>query len=428
MIMKHLLLRRPVFAWVMYDWANSAYTTLAITVLVAYIQRVVYPSDLWGTTGVIVWAWGISFSMLLGAMLSPVLGSIADTAKTKRLWLGITALSGSAASILLGIVHPSHYLLITCLFVFANLMLELSLGIYDGFLPEIVQLDETRSASAWGYGIGYLGGGLALFLAMLILQYGTAIGSNSMSDRLQTSLVLMGSWWGFFSLPAVIILRDQNRTHQQTRRLVGVLKDSMTDVGETLWAIKRHLSLMLFLFSFLFYNDGVQTVISQASSFALQELAFPESDLMAVILMIQFLAFPGALLVSKLSDWVGSKATLLLCLAVWNIVLVAAYFVETMVGFWWMAAVIAIVLGGTQAVSREVMAAMIPKGESAKYFGFFLFSGKSTSFLGTFSFGLIVALTDSTRMAIVGLIPLFFLGALLLWRVTVPETNLRPKN
>ncbi len=160
----HLLHDKRIFCWAMYDWANSAYTTLLITVLVAYVQRVVFPSEQWGRTGAVVWAWGISLSMFLGAILSPFIGAIADAQGNKRRWLAITALSGSTAAILLGIVPPRMYVLVVILFVFANLMLELSLGIYNGFLPEIASEQEMNNASAWGYGLGYLGGGIALVL------------------------------------------------------------------------------------------------------------------------------------------------------------------------------------------------------------------------------------------------------------------------
>lgn len=413
----HPLRDKRVFCWAMYDWANSAYTTLLITVLVAYIQRVVFPMEQWGRTGAVVWAWGISLSMFLGAVLSPIVGAIADAQANKRRWLAITALSGSIAAVLLGVVPPRMYVLVVILFVSANLMLELSLGIYNGFLPEIVSEDRMNSASAWGYGLGYLGGGLALVLAMLLLQFGGSIGLETMSGRLRASLVLMGVWWGIFTIPALLVLRDQGERGKTRLTLQETIRAAGIDVAQTIRSLRRRVPLALFLLSFLFYNDGVQTVISQASTFALQELSFPEADLMAVILMIQFLALPGSLITGKLADKFGEKPTLLGCLLVWCFVLAAALFVHDKLGFWILAAVIALVLGGTQSVSRSMMAVMIPGGQNAQYFGFFNLSGKATSFIGTFLFGAIVAATGSSRMAVFGLLPLFAVGALLLWKV-----------
>lgn len=403
--------------WAMYDWANSAYTTLLITVLVAYIQRVVFPIDAWGHTGAIVWAWGISLSMFLGAILSPIVGAIADAQANKRRWLAITAFSGAIAAILLGIVPPTMYALVVVLFVFANLMLELSLGVYNGFLPEIVEEKQVNSASAWGYGLGYLGGGIALVLAMLLMHFGGRLGLATMASRLQCSLVLMGVWWGIFTIPAIVVLRDKDIRSRSNASLTKTIRGSFKDVAQTLRDLRKHMALAVFLLSFLFYNDGVQTIISQASTFALQELAFPEAELMAVILMIQFLAVPGAIFVGRCADWFGKKRTLMVCLSFWCVVLVTALFVTSQIGFWLLAAGIALVLGGTQSVSRSLMSTMIPLEQNAQYFGFFNLSGKATSFLGTFLFGAIVAATGSSRVAIFGLLPLFLIGAALLWKV-----------
>ncbi len=417
----HPLRNRKLFCWAMYDWANSAYTTLLITVLVAYIQRVVFPVDDWGTTGAVVWAWGISLSMFLGAVLSPIIGAIADAHANKRGLLAITALGGSTASILLGIVPPDMYVLVVVLFVTANLMLELSLGVYNGFLPELVSDEQMNSASAWGYGLGYLGGGLALVLAMLLLQFGDSLGLDSMTSRLQCGLVLMGVWWGLFSLPILLFVPDKQPATVTGTSSGQVIRRGLADVVQTMRSLRSNVPLALFLLSFLFYNDGVQTVISQASTFALAELAFPEADLMAVILMIQFLAIPGSLIVGKCADWFGQKPTLMACLFVWGVVLLAALFIQTKLEFWLLAAAIAFVLGGTQSVSRSMMAMMIPTQQNAQYFGFFNLSGKATSFLGTFLFGAIVATTGSSRWAVFGLLPLFAIGALLLWKVNRPK-------
>lgn len=406
----------------MYDWANSAYTTLLITVLAAYIQRAVFPNEQWGHTGAVVWAWGISVSMLLGALLSPIVGAIADAHNNKRVWLAVTAISGAVASMLLGVVPAKMYVIVVTLFVFSNLMLELSLGIYNGFLPEIAEESQFNSASSWGYGLGYLGGGIALLLAMMLMQFGEHLGVDT-TIALQWCMLLMGAWWGIFTIPALVVLRDEPACRSD-KSLYNTIQVSFRDVAITLRGLRKNLALGLFLLSFLFYNDGVQTVISQASTFALQELAFSETALMTVILMIQFVAVLGAVFVGWCADWCGRKRTLLACLFVWGSVLTAALFIETQNGFWFLAFAVAIVLGGTQSVSRSFMATMIPSGQNAQYFGLFNLSGKATSFMGTFLFGAIVAATESSRVAIFGLLPLFGIGAWLLTKVTeTPQTG-----
>ena len=419
-----LLLDRRVLCWAMYDWANSAYTTLIITVLIAYIQRCVFPASIWGSTGPVVWAWAIAASMFLGAVLSPIVGAMADAQNGKRRWLALTALTGSGASVMLGLIPTNHYVVIVCLFILANLCLELSLGVYNGFLPEIVDESDVNFASAWGYGLGYLGGGIALLMAMGLMQFGDSLGLPSMESRLRASLVFMGVWWALFTLPAILVLGDRTRSDSGVDRPDASFRtsfvQSLREVMSTLRRLRTNVPLAFFLLSFLFYNDGMQTIISQASTFALSELQMPEMELMGVILMIQFLAMPGAIGVGLIADHVGKKPTLLGCLAVWGLTLIAALWITGAVGFWLLAAVIALVLGGTQAVSRSLMTEMIPNQQNAQYFGFFNLSGKATSFIGTFLFGAIIAATGSSRIAIVGLLPLFMIGALLLGRVRVP--------
>ena len=213
--------RREVIAWACYDWANSAYTTLAITVLVAYIQRVVFPPDRWGTTGAVVWAWGISLSMLCGALLSPIVGAMADARANKRVWLGGTALAGAAAIMLLAVVPETWYVLIVVLFFTGNLMLELSLAVYNAFLPEISDEADYDRVSAWGYGLGYVGGGLALAVVMVVLTYGDQIGLTEMPSRLRWGLGFTSVWWAIFTLPAILILRDRGHPVRRPNRAGG---------------------------------------------------------------------------------------------------------------------------------------------------------------------------------------------------------------
>ena len=410
--------RAEIFAWALYDWANSAYSTLSITILVAYIQKVVLP----GKPGVVVWAWGISLSMLIAAVLSPLLGAMADATSSKRKWLAATALPGAAAAMLLGFVRPEWTVAVVALFVLASLMFELSLGFYNGFLPEITDEQTINMVSAWGYALGYLGGGLALVVAVLVMRFGENLGLPDTTSQLRAGLFIMGSWWAVFTLPTLWILRDRDPPPHQKPPLGRLARDAFGEVGRTLRNVRAYRMLALFLVGYLFYNDGMQTVISQASTFALQDLDFTTGDLIGLILMIQFVAMPGAMLMGLVADrLLGQKSTLVLCLAVWVALVVAAFFVTAKWQFWILGAVLALVLGGTQSVSRAIMGRMTPPGRSAEFFGFFNLSGKATSFLGTFLFGLIVYLTGSARMAILSLLVFFLIGLALVARINIEK-------
>ncbi len=398
--------RREIFAWAMYDWANSAYSTLSITILVYYIKAVVVPGQ-WGT---VVWAWGISLSMLVAALLSPILGALADANASKRWWLAATALPGAAAAMLLALVPPESAWLVIGLFVTVCLLFELSLGFYNGFLPEIADEKNLNRVSAWGYALGYLGGALALLLALIVKTFGQSLGLPELADQLRVGIFIMGLWWGLFTLPTIWVLRDRGTAPKQKLPPCRAVAQAVGEVGHTLRNIRLYKTLSLFLLAFLFYNDGIQSVISQSSTFAMDILSFSPGELIVLILIIQIVALPGALLIGHLADRIGQKPTLVLCLAVWIALIIVAYHITSKTQFWVLGMVLALVMGGTQSVSRAIMGLMTPPERSAEFFGFFNFSGKATSFLGTFLFGLIIARTGNPRLAILSLLVFFLLG------------------
>lgn len=422
----HTIMRRDVLAWCCYDWANSGYTTLVITVFVVYLQRVIFGDESWGNTGPVVWAWGVSASMLVGAVLSPLLGALADAQGSKCKWLAITALSGAMACVAMALVPTDAVWIATACFVFANLCLELSLTVYNGFLPEIAHDEEMNRVSSAGMGWGYFGGGLWLSLAMLVLSFGEQLGITEMSTRLRWCIAGTGVWWALFTIPTLWMLRDKRPAGRGNVGLVAATKLAAHDAVATLLQVRRFATLAIFLVAFLFFNDGIQTVISQSSTFALQEVNFTESELLGVILMVQFLAVPGALLIGRLADAKGQKAALVVCLMIWIGLLISAWFVSTKTAYWMMAAGVALVLGGTQAVSRAIMGVLTPEVHAAKFFGFFNLSGKTTSFMGTFLFGAVIAWTGSSRLAVVNLLVFFVIGLVILAYVNI-ERGIRQR-
>jgi UMF1 family MFS transporter len=406
----------------MYDWANSAYSTLSITIVFQYLTTVVFPPEsIWGPT---VYAWGIALSMFTAALLSPILGALADARANKRKWLAFTSLCGAGAAVVMALAPPELPWLVTILFVTVGLMFELSLGFYNGFLPEIADQHRINRVSAWGYALGYLGGALALVLAICVTLFGNRFGLPELSGQLRGGILIMGLWWGLFTLPTLWVLRDRGQPRQQGLPVAAAVGVAISEVGHTLGNVRRYRMLALFLLGFLLYNDGVQTVISQASTFATKtpEIHFDTRELILLVLMVQVLALPGALLVGVLADRIGQKPTLMICLAVWVGLLVVAYFVNSQAQFWALGVVLAMVLGGTQSVSRAIMGTMTPPSRTAEFFGFFNFSGKATSFLGTFVFGLIYQLTGgNTRPAVISLMVFFLAGWALVAMVDVQK-------
>ncbi|MEA1950266.1 MAG: MFS transporter, partial [Planctomycetota bacterium] len=298
------------------------------------------------------------------------------------------------------------------LFVLTCFFFEISLGFYNGFLPEIADENSMNRVSAWGYALGYLGGTLALLLALAVKIMGPDWGLVEVSTQLRVGIFILGAWWGLFTLPTLWVLRDKGRDEVADESLPfgKAMRRAMGRTVDTIRHLRRYQMLAIFLAGFLLYNDGIQTVISQASVVADKVIGFEMQELIYLILMIQLVAMPGAMFVGFLADRLGQKRTLMGCLAIWVCLVVCAYFVTTKLEFWALGVVLALVLGGTQSVSRAMMGMMTPKTRTAEFFGFFNLSGKATSFMGAFLFGLITWLTGNMRLSMLSLLVFFIVG------------------
>ena len=430
---------KEIFAWAMYDWANSAYTTLSITVLMYYITGFVLApdSDAVGAAvrfaaglnlhlapkdfGDAFWGFGLAASMFVAALMSPVLGAIADARASKRWWLAVSAFSGAACAVLLYFVPHQMTILTIGLFLMMGVCFDISFGFYNGFLPELSDEESIDRISAWGYALGYLGGGLALAIAVLVLNMGDTFGIVGQLAQLKFGILIMGLWWGGFTIPTVMILRDRGTPRVQRQSVAQTTRLALHEVANTLRHIRRYRTLVLFLIAFLFFNDGIQTVIGQSSLFAKKDLGFEPAELVILILVFQFVCLAGALIVGFIIKQLGQKKTLLLYLSVWVVVLAGAYYVETKIQFWYLSFVLGIVIGGTQSVARAIMGLITPKHRSAEFFGFFNFSGKATSWMGSAMFGTMIHLTGSARLAIVSLIVFFVIGLLLVTKIDIAQ-------
>jgi UMF1 family MFS transporter len=399
----------------MYDWANSAYSTLLITIVMSYLQEFVLP----GGRGVVAYAWGIGAAMFLAAVLSPIVGALADANRSKRTWLGAMALTGAAAAVLMAVVPLGCPWLILLLFVVMNVAFELALVPYNGFLPEIADETTINRVSAWGFALGYAGGAVPLLAAGMLILWGPQLGLHDAPSQHRAGILLLGLWWGVFSLPALLVLRDRGRRPERPEPLLRAARSALREVGRTLASVRRYRVLALFLLAYLFYNDGIQTLITQATTLASREFAFSTLDLFYLVLAIQCAALPGALVVGRVADRVGQKATLLGCLLVWIALPIAAALTRQKWHIWMMGLALAAVMGGTQAVSRAVVGVLTPPPRAAEFFGFFNLSGKAGAWMGPALFGAIVAWSGNVRLACLGILVFFVVGWCLVARVHV---------
>ena len=392
-------------AWALCDWANSAYTTLLITILVTYLQQFVMPGD----AGVRAYAWGLALSLASAAWLSPIFGAMADAHANKRTWLLAMSFAGAMGSIAMGLIPTHMSWTFVALFFLTNLCFEFSFSFYNSFLLDIADEESMNRLSGYGYAAGYLGGGLALLVAILVLWIGGRCGMTTVTG-LRVSLVMMGVWWGVFTLPAALLLHDRVRPRGQPSGPVATAIHALREVGRTLSNIRAYSMLALFLLGFLIYNEGIQTVMNQAAVFGREVLDMSAGELGLVVLMIQFVATPAALAVGWIADAWGAKRTLVGCLMIWCVILVCAYFTTQRWQFWCLGVVLSLVMGGTQSVSRAVMGSMTPRAKTAEFFGFFNLSARAVAMVGPILFAEVLVRTGNANLAILSLLGFIVVG------------------
>lgn len=432
--------KREIFGWTMYDWANSAFSTTVVTALLGpYIlalgEASTQPLRFLGTNiePAAVFPFSASLSVLLQVVFLPLLGTIADCTPLKKRLMMAFAYTGGFATILLFFAQADMPLWGTngavvygsILFIIANLAFGAAIVFYNSFLPEIASPETRDTVSSRGFAAGYLGGGLLLLanLGLLLLLDDTAL-------AVRISLASAGVWWILFTF---IFPQRRLRQRPPARSVPpgeGLVSHGFKEVLQTfgdLWRL--YPQTLRYLIAYLVYNDGIQTVIVVATAFAADELGVATQTLLILVLMIQFIAFGGALLFGRMATRIGAKKSIVINLVVWSALVIYAYaFLNNEVQLFVMGAVLGVILGGSQALSRSLFSQMIPSDQEAKYFGFYEISERGTSWIGPLVFAAAVQLTGSQRVAIISLIIFFVLGLLLLLRVNVREAMLEAGN
>ena len=428
-------------SWYWYDWANSAYVTTTATVLIGpYLTAVAKAAACPGlpdggacTTDLDVLGvpvspgslvpYTLTVSTIISAVVLIFVGAIADRSPRPTRLLGAFAWAGALAGSALFLVAGSSWQLGVVLLVLANLCLGSSLVIYDSLLCRIAAPDERDRVSSRGWALGYAGGGLLLALNFVLLNVHDALGlTQGMAVRV--SLLSAGLWWGGFTLVPVLGLRDvRGTTATPVARQAGVVGGSLRQLARTFGELRQYPQTLLFLLAYLFFNDGIQTVIGTSSLDGTEELKFAQSTVLGVFLLVQFIAFGGALLFGRLARSYGARRVVLASLVLWTLVVTIAFFVpaRALGVFVALAVLIGIVLGGSQALSRSLYSQLIPRGREAEFFSLYQAMERGTSWFGTLVFGLVHQVTDSYRWAIVALIAFFAVGGVLLARVRMRE-------
>ncbi|MCZ2825919.1 MULTISPECIES: MFS transporter [unclassified Modestobacter] len=423
-------LRRERAGWYSYDWAMSVFNTSVTTVFLApYLTSIaeaaadadgrIHPLGISVPTG--SWfGYVLSLSVVLQVLVLPITGAIADRSGAKRQLLATFAAVGSLCTMSLFFVAGERYLLGAVLFIAANLSFGAATVVYYSWLPDLAGPDERDAVSSRGWACGYLGGALLLAGNLALFSQYESLGLTE-GEAVRICLASAGLWWAGFTLVSVSLLR--NRQPRESAVVVGprqgALAGGFRQLAATLRDLRRYRLTLWFLGAYLLFNDGVQTIIGVSAQYGAEELDLDQSTLISAILLVQVVAFFGAIAMGRIAMAIGAKRTVLGSLVLWVGVLVAAYFVQSgaAVQFYLLAVCIGFVLGGTQALSRSLFSQLIPPGKEAEYFGFYEISDRGTSWLGPFLFALTYQLTESYRYAIFSLVFFFVAGGWLLARL-----------
>ncbi len=432
--------KKEIFGWGMYDWANSAFSTTVATVFLGpYVASLAaeaakaFPEGLARFAGIPVapdsfLPYCVSFSVGLQVLFLPILGAIADYSHLRKQMMQLFATLGALATIAMFMTAGSLWWLGGLLFIIANLAFGAAIVFYNAYLPEIASEERRDSVSSYGWAMGYLGGGLLLLLNLIFYQFREALGVPT-ALAVRINLASAGLWWLGFSL----ITWSRLRTRQATRPLPQgetYVSVGFKQLGKTLKEVRNFPETLKYLLAYFLYNDGIQTVIAVSATFAAAPLirggvGIDQGVLIMIILMIQFVAFFGALFWGKLAGWVGAKQSIIISLVIWSGVVIYAYGgmkgESRVLEFWILGAFIALVLGGSQAISRSLFAQMIPRGKEAEFYSFYEISERGTSWIGPLLFGLVNQLFGSLRPAILSVIFFFVMGLILLPFVNVKK-------
>lgn len=405
--------KKAINAWVMYDWANSAFATTIMAAVLPVYYASVAAANLEGNLATVYWAYTTSIGLLIAAVISPILGAAADFLGSKKKLLAAFAFLGIIGTALLYFVKTGDWLMASIFFIIGDIGFAGSIVFYDALLPHVARPEEMDQVSSKGYAIGYLGGGilLAINLAMIMLAPSELTGLMSRLSFLSVAL-----WWFVFTIPLLKIVKEPPRHVLKSEEGQNPVKVSFSRIISTFREIRNYKDLFTFLVAFWFYNDGIGTIIKMATIYG-AEIGITQTTLIGTLLMVQFIGIPFAFLFGWLAKKIGAKKSIYISLLVYTCIAIGGYFMTQEWHFWALGVAVATVQGGSQALSRSLFGRMLPRSKSAEFFGFFSVSEKFAGIAGPLVFGIVGQLVGHSRLSIVSLVVFFIIGAALLTRV-----------
>jgi UMF1 family MFS transporter len=406
---RELFKSRPIFAWALYDWANSVFAT---TVIAGFFP--VFFKQYWsaGTDAVTSTA-QLGFANSIGSVFiliaAPILGAVADGGASRKKFLGAFTALGIAASAGLWFIGQGDWTTAAITYVLASIGFSGALIFYDALIVAVSPTTRYHEVSAFGYSLGYIGGGLLFAVNVAMTLSPGSFGLAGPAEAVRLSFVMVAVWWLVFSIPLFRHVPEPPRTGAAASAAAAGLRS----LARTLREYRAHRMAGLFLLAYFFYIDGVHTIIRMAVDYGLS-LGFPAESLIIALLITQFVGFPAALAFGLVARRVGPKPTLYFGVVVYVAVTVYAYFMTSVIEFYVLAAVVGLVQGGVQAISRSLYARFVPPAQSGEFFGFFNMLGRFAAIVGPSLVAITGLLTGSSRLGILSVIIVLVIGAVLL--------------
>ncbi|MGZ3783519.1 MAG: MFS transporter [Bdellovibrio sp.] len=413
--------KKKIVSWALYDWGNSAYST---TVMAGFFP--IFFKTYWsgGADAIVTTArlaTVISVSSFIIALLSPTLGVIADLKGLKKFFWALFTIVGVISCAWMGFIPSGDWMDAMYAYGIAMMAFNASSVFYDSLLPFVASGKNMDYASSLGYALGYLGGGILFLVNVLMYMFPSSFGLPDGVTAVRYSFFMVAVWWFLFSLPLAKNVPEPSgeiSSHGIGRLTIESLRTLMHTIGKLL----REKNLLIFIVSYWLYIDGVYTVMTMAIDYGVA-IGFAAKDLIAALLITQFIGFPCAYYFGTVTKKWGTRKPILFCIAIYGVTVVAATYMSTAWHFYLLATVIGMVQGGVQSLSRSMFGRMIRKEESGEYFGLFNLVGRFASILGPLVVAFAVTVTGSSRMGMGGLLVLFIIGGALLAAVKEPENN-----
>jgi len=411
--------RRAVWAWAMYDWANSAFaTTIMAAVLPAYFAKVA-AAPLAESDRTAVWAATSAVASLVVAAMAPLLGVLADRGGWKKRFLVCFAILGIVSTGLLALTGSGQWVWVALLYLVASIGFAGGNIFYDAFLPEIAPAGQLDRVSTLGFSLGYAGGGLLLVVNLLMLANPTAFGLADAGAAARAAFVMVAVWWALFSLPLLLGVHERRGAAKPPLGSpLRAAREAFASLARTFREISQFRPLLLFLVAFWLYNDGIGTIIRLATVYG-EEIGIGTSTMLQALLLTQVIGIPCTLLFGRLAGRIGTRPALVLALCCYVGITLLAAFMRTGTHFFLLAAGVGVVQGGAQGLSRSLYGSMIPEGRHAEFFSFFGLSSKFSAILGPLLFAAINQATGNSRLGIASILLFFIVGIVLLLRVDV---------